>query len=77
MYSEKKLRAIDPLYLGYEWTIWLDSDDPVDTGDWENRAGFPVSVVCAVPTAIEAQVNYYQVITLTIIIKDPLILFIN
>ena len=34
---------------GYEWTVWLDRDDPDDTGDWENRDGFPANVVCQTP----------------------------
>ena len=42
---------------GYEWTVWLDSDDPVDSGDWENKDSFPAYVVCSNPTAIEAQVK--------------------
>ena len=42
---------------GYEWTVWLDRDDPADTGDWENKDGFPANIVCSTPTAIEAQVK--------------------
>ena len=44
--------------LGYEWTVWLDRDDPTDSGDWENREGFQWigSVVCAEPLALEASV---------------------
>jgi len=39
------------------WTVWLDSDDPVDSGDWENRDSFPANVVCQEPTALQAQVK--------------------
>lgn len=42
---------------GYEWTVWLDRDDPTDTGDWENKDGFSANVVCATPTAVQAQVK--------------------
>ena len=42
---------------GYAWTVWLDRDDPTDTGDWENKDGFPANVVCATPTAVEAQIK--------------------
>ena len=43
---------------GYEWTVWLDRDDPDDSGDWENREGFQWigSVVCGEPLALEASV---------------------
>ena len=39
------------------WTVWLDSDDPVDSGDWENRDSFPANIVCQTPTAMQAQVK--------------------
>ena len=42
---------------GYKWTVWLDRDDPTDTGDWENKDGFPANVVCKTPTAVQAQVK--------------------
>ena len=40
-----------------KWTVWLDSDDPIDSGDWENRDSFPANVVCQTPTAMQAQVK--------------------
>ena len=49
---------------GYKWTVWLDRDDPTgdvfgtgDTGDWENRDGFPANIVCQTPIGIQAQVR--------------------
>lgn len=38
---------------GYAWTVWLDRDDPVDSGDWENKDGFDANVVCKTPYAVE------------------------
>ena len=35
----------------------MDRDDPVETGDWENKDGFSANVVCANPTAVQAQVK--------------------
>ena len=42
---------------GFAWTVWLDRDDPTDTGDWENKDGFDANVVCSTPTAVQAQVR--------------------
>ena len=39
----------------HQWTVWLDRDDPVDSGDYENKEGFSPGVVCQNPTAIQAQ----------------------
>ena len=42
----------------------MDRDDPTgdsfgtgDTGDWENRDGFPANIVCQTPIGIQAQVR--------------------
>ena len=40
---------------GFKWTVWLDRDDPTDSGDWENRNNHPVNVVCLEPNGIEVQ----------------------
>merc|ERR1719198_1383982 len=41
---------------GYGWTVWLDRDDPIESGDWENKDGFPAYIVCKDPLAVEAAV---------------------
>ena len=43
---------------GYEWTIWLDRDDPTDSGDYENREGHGANVVCQNPLGIQAQKRF-------------------
>ena len=40
---------------GYEWTAWLDRDDPVGQGDWENLDAFEPGQACANPIAAKAQ----------------------
>jgi hypothetical protein len=30
---------------GMAWTVWMDRDDPIETGDWENKDGFPAYMV--------------------------------
>ena len=43
---------------GYAWTGWLNSDTPTQgSGDWENRDSFAANIVCATPTAVQAQVR--------------------
>ena len=39
------------------WSVWIDSDDPVDSGDWENRDKMPANMVCMEPSAIEYQIK--------------------
>ena len=42
---------------GYEWTGWLDRDDPVGTGDWENLHAYEPNQACAAPVAVRAMDN--------------------
>ena len=42
---------------GYEWTAWLDRDDPEGTGDWENLHAFEPNQACAKPIAVKAMDN--------------------
>ena len=51
----KKLSAQECNAKDHQWTVWLDRDDPVDSGDYENKEGFSPGVVCQNPTAIQAQ----------------------
>ena len=44
---------------GYAWTVWLDRDDPVDSGDWENKDGFDANVVCKTPHAVEVNIKAF------------------
>ena len=39
---------------GWEWTPWLDRDDPDGTGDWENLHAFEPNQACLNPTAVRA-----------------------
>ena len=39
---------------GYEWTPWLDRDDPDGTGDWENLHAFEPNEACLSPVAVKA-----------------------
>ena len=41
--------------LGYEWTNWLDRDDPTGDGDYEHRADYAQQEVCETPLAIDAR----------------------
>ena len=40
---------------GYEWTDWLDRDDPTGDGDFENRPSFSMDEACADPIAVNAR----------------------
>ena len=40
---------------GYEWTDFLDRDDPTNGGDYETRHDFSTDEVCENPIAVQAQ----------------------
>ena len=40
---------------GYEWTDWVDTDDPTKDGDFENRPSMSNEQACADPIGIEAR----------------------
>ena len=40
---------------GYEWTDWLDRDDPTGDGDFENRPSFSSDEACSDPIAVAAR----------------------
>ena len=42
---------------GYDWTEWIDNDDPADLGDMENFAALQPNLACRNPTAIKAKDN--------------------
>ena len=42
---------------GYEWTPWLDRDDPDGTGDWENLHAYEPNQACQNPIAVKAMDN--------------------
>ena len=39
---------------GWEWTEWLDRDDPTGTGDWENLHSYEPNEACQSPSAVRA-----------------------
>ena len=39
---------------GYQWTSWIDTDDPDGTGDWESLASFQEQKSCSNPVGIQA-----------------------
>lgn len=40
---------------GYEWTDFLDRDDPTENGDYETLQDYSTDEVCQNPIALEAQ----------------------
>ena len=42
-------------FSGYEWTDWLDRDDPSDSGDFELLDAFEPYEACRNPLAIKVQ----------------------
>lgn len=40
---------------GWEWTAWLDRDQPDGTGDWENLHAFEPNQACQNPSAVRAK----------------------
>ena len=40
---------------GYEWSSWLDSDDPTNDGDYETMHRFSRNEVCENPIALDAR----------------------
>ena len=40
---------------GYEWSSWLDSDDPTNDGDYETMFRFSRNEVCENPIPLDAR----------------------
>ena len=47
---------------GYEWTNWLDRDDPTGDGDYEHRADYAAQDVCETPLARVGTVGIRRVV---------------
>lgn len=40
---------------GFEWTSWLDRDDPTSDGDYEHRSDYAHMDICETPIGIDAR----------------------
>ena len=58
---------------GYDWTNWINQDDPSMSGDWETVASYSDGDVCDRPIAVEAQKVRARIPKSEIVIPIPIL----